>query len=127
MAIINEQLSTIQNSTLNVPAGQSWAITNIFVCNTYDPNAGDADTRTASFDLHFVKNGENLANQRTCVIRELELPAGETFTFDTERIVLEEFDRVIFVAQPGGAIDPETGSPDQTLTDLAATISYLEV
>lgn len=127
MAITNEQLSTIQNATLTVPAGQSFAITNILVCNTYDPNAGDADTRTASFDLHFVKNGENLANQRTCVIRELELPAGETFTFDTERIVLEEFDRVIFIAQPGRFQDPETASTDETLTDLAATISYLEV
>jgi hypothetical protein len=127
MAIINEQIKTVQDATLNVPAGKSYAITNILVCNTYNPNAIDANTRSASFDLHFVKNGQNLDNKITCVVRELTLPAGETFTFDTERIVLEEFDRVILIGQPGVYDDPESTAPDNNLTDLAVTISYLEV
>lgn len=127
MAIINEQVSTTQAPTLNVPEGKSYAITNILVCNTYNPTAGDANTHNASFDLHFVRNGDNLANERTCVVRELNLPAGETFTFDTERIVLEEFDRVILIGQPGRYDDPNNPDPDNNLTDLAVTISYLEV
>lgn len=128
MAIINEQVSTTQSPTLTVPAGKSWAITNILVCNTYNPNEIDAATRTASFDLHFLNGAsQNLDNKVTCVIRELNLPAGETFTFDTERIVLEEGDRVVLIGEPGLYDDPDNPDPDNNLTDLAVTISYLEV
>ena len=43
---------------------------------------------------------------------------SETFTFDTEKIVLEAGDRIFCI-----------GSPDigSSLTDLAITVSYLEV
>ena len=68
--------------------------------------------------LYFVKNGEALANQVNCVVRQLTLPAGETFTFDTEKIVLEAGDRIFCIASP------DIGS---SLTDLAITVSYLEV
>ena len=49
----------------------------------------------------------------TSVVRSLTLPPGETFTFDSEKIVLEGGDKVIAVSQ----------SP----SNLVATISYLEV
>ena len=128
MAIINEQISTTQNPTLTVPTGKSYAITNILICNTYNPNLGDASTRTASFDLHFLNGAsQELDTNVTCVIRELSLPAGETFTFDTERIVLEEGDRIVIIGEPGQYDDPETSGTDTNLTDLSVTISYLEV
>lgn len=111
MAITNQQLTTTQLNALTAPAGTSLAVTNILVCNTDLANS-------ASFDMHLVPSGEPLDNKVTAVVRELELPAGETFTFDTERIVLEAGDSVRFVAQP------DIGSG---LTDLAATVSYLEV
>jgi hypothetical protein len=47
------------------------------------------------------------------VINVLELPAGETFTFDSEKIILESGDRIVIVGD----------SP----TTLSATVSYLEV
>ena len=121
MAIINQQITTIQSPTsiLSVPSGKSYAITKILVCNTYNPNAVDAGTHDASFDLHLVPNGEPRDNQVTAVIRELVLPAGETFTFDTERIVLEQGDEVILIGEPGIYADDKT--------DLAVTVSYLEV
>jgi hypothetical protein len=111
MAIVNAQLTTTQLDVLTVPAGKSYAITNILVCNT---SAADA----ASFDMHFIPSGDSLANKVTRVVNELNLPAGETFSFDTEKIVLEEGDKVSFVAEP------DIGA---SLTDLAAMISYLEV
>tara|TARA_Y100000389_G_scaffold204285_1_gene256069 strand:- start:1914 stop:2267 length:354 start_codon:yes stop_codon:yes gene_type:complete len=117
MAIVNSQLKTTALDILDpiggagVPAGKSYAITNIMVCNT-------GSTAAASFDMHLIPSGSALANKVTRVINGLELPAGETFTFDSEKIVLEEGDKIAFVAEPDlGAF----------LTDLAATVSYLEV
>jgi|TARA_B110000259_G_scaffold135823_1_gene153002 hypothetical protein len=110
MAIVNAQLTTNALDAITVPASKSYAITNILVCNT-----GAAD---ATFDLHFIASGSALNNKITRVINNLTLPASETFTFDSERIVLEAGDKVSFVASP------DIGA---ALTDLATTISYLEV
>ena len=117
MAIVNAQLKTTaldildQSTGQGVPAGKSYAITNIIVCNT-------DGTSAASFDMHLIPSGGALANKVTRVINGLSLPASETFTFDSERIVLEEGDKLVFVAEP------DIGT---TLTNLAATVSYLEV
>lgn len=121
MAIENNQVGNTQSSgnpVITVPADKSYAITTIMVTNTYSPNDADPDTHDATFDLYFVKNGEALANKVNCVVRQLTLPAGETFTFDTEKVVLETGDRIFCI-----------GSPDigSSLTDLAITVSYLEV
>jgi len=118
MAIVNQNLTTTQLDIVEVPADKRYAITNILVCNTYDPGQPDAASHDAIFDLHLIPDGQSLSNTRTCVVRQLTLPAGETFTFDTEKIVLEEGDIVAFVAEPN------LGSGN---TDLAATVSYLEV
>jgi len=118
MAIVNQTLTTTQLDILTVPAGKTYAITNILVCNTYDPGAVDAASHDAIFDLHLIPSGQALSNARTTVVRQLTLPAGETFTFDSERIVLEAGDIVSFVSEP------DVGSGN---TDLAATVSYLEV
>jgi len=53
----------------------------------------------------------------TSVVRRLSLPAGETFTFDTEKVVLEEGDSVVI---NGSASAGGTGR-------LACTVSYLRV
>lgn len=115
MAIVNAQLETTQLNVIEVPEGKSWAITNILVCNNDAVNS-------AAFDLHLIQNTNGnpgaLNNAVTRVINNLELPAGETFTFDSERIILEAGDRVAFVAEP------DTGGG---LTDLSATVSYMEV
>ena len=123
MAIVNAQLNTTNVEILDptgsvtapytggVPQGKSYAVTNILVCNT------DLSS-TASFDMHLVPFGDTVDNAVTAVVRNLELPPGETFTFDSERIVLNQGDKIVFVAEPddGGG-----------LTTLAATVSYLEV
>jgi len=105
MAIVNARLRTTNVEILDpnqdnappftgaVPQGKSYAITNILVCNN------DASA-SAQFDLHLVPRGEALDNLTTRVVNNLVLPAGETFTFDTEKIVLEEGDKVVFISQP---------------------------
>jgi len=114
MAIVNQRLTTTQLDILTVPAGKSYAITNIMVCNT-DYSSSGLD---ASFDMHLIINGEPLSNAKTMVVKEMTLPVGETFTFDSEKIVLEAGDKISFVAEP------DAGSGN---VNLAATVSYLEV
>lgn len=111
MAIVNQQLTTTQLDMITVPASKSYAITNILVCNNHS-------SASASFDLHLIPQSSSLDNAVTRVINNLVLPAGETFTFDSEKIVLEAGDKIAFVAEP------DIGS---SLTNLAATVSYLEV
>lgn len=133
MAIKNAQLTTTQLDVLEVPDDGSvdgYAITNVLVCNTYDPNDAAASTHGATFDMHLISDAQGaLDNKITCVVRELSLPAGETFTFDSEKIVLEPGAKISFVAQVGypnygpSGTNPASGQ----YTDLAATVSYLEV
>ena len=46
-------------------------------------------------------------------LKNLILPAGETFTFDSEKVVLEAGDKIVVLGE----------SP----TNLSATVSFLEV
>ena len=115
MAIVNQQLTTTQLDMITVPANKSYAITNILVCNN--------GVATASFDMHLIPQSSSLSNDVTRVINNLELPPGETFTFDSEKIVLEVGDKISFVAEP------QSTEPAAVVgnTCLAATVSYLEV
>jgi hypothetical protein len=100
MAIINEHLKSSNYTTiLTVPAGKSYAITNILVCN-------NGETGTANFDMHLVPQGDPTNNYDTRVINNLPLPAGETFTFDNEKIVLAEGDKVVCFADPTVEFSP---------------------
>ena len=115
MAIVNAQLTLTALEALTVPASKSYAITNILVCNN--------GTSTASFDMHLIPQSSSLSNDVTRVINNLELPPGETFTFDSEKIVLEVGDKISFVAEPQST-EPAAVAGN---TCLAATVSYLEV
>lgn len=115
MAIQNAILTNTQQDVLVVPANKSYAITSIMVCNTYSPNGASPENETANFDMHFLKNDQPLANSQTTVIRELDLPAGETFTFDSEKVVLEEGEKLSFVGDATNA------------ANLSVSVSYLEV
>jgi len=111
MAIVNAQLQITYTDLLVVPANKSYAITNILVCNTSVSTA-------ASFKMYLVPDGDSVSDNVNMVVNSLELPPGETFTFDSERIVLEAGDKIVFDAAP----DSGSGA-----TTLAATVSYLEV
>ena len=114
MAIATLTLSTgSQQDIITVPSGKRYAITNIMVCNTYDPGGSSPEAETSVFDMHLLPSGEALSTTLNCVVRQLSLPAGETFTFDTEKVVLEAGDKITVLSQ----------AP----LNLSITVSYLEV
>jgi hypothetical protein len=110
MAILNAAIQTTDTTILTVPAGLKYAITTLLVCNiATDDGTG---TNNSSFDMHVIPDGQTKSNTNL-VLNNLEVSAADTFTFNVERLILEENDRVVLVGQ----------SP----TNLSATISYLEV
>ena len=111
MSIVNQRLTTTQFDAITVPASKTYAITNILVCN-------NSTSAAANFDMHFIPSGDPLDNNKTRVINNLQLPQEETFTFDSERIILATGDKISFTATP------DVGSGN---TNLSVTISYLEV
>lgn len=122
MAIVNEAIidqggGDYRHIMLTVPASKSYAITNILICNTYDPNASAPENETCEFDLHFVPASGSYSDTVTSVVRRLSLPAGETFTLDTEKVVLDAGDSV---QVNGGPSASGTGR-------LACTVSYLDI
>ena len=112
MAIESTAISSTDTDLLTVPADKSYAVLTIMICNTEAPNPVHPEHGETNFDLHFVKNGAAKSNTNM-VIRSLVLPAGETFTFDSEKVVLETGDKIVALGE----------SP----TNLVATVSYLEV
>lgn len=127
MAIVNEAIvdngdaapANFRYTMITVPAGEQWAITNILVCNTYSPEDVDAATATCAFDLHLVPSTGVYSDTTTSVVRRLSLPAGETFTFDTEKVVLDAGDSLVI---NGGADTSPT-----PVGRLACTVSYIKV
>ena len=53
----------------------------------------------------------------TSVVRRLSLPAGETFTLDTEKIVLDA----------GDSVQVNGSAPASGTGRLACTVSYLDI
>ena len=70
------------------------AVTCIWICNTaiYDPN--NPTSGLTYLDVHLVKNGDGITNTHL-VVNALSVPAGESVTFDSEKIILENGDRVV--------------------------------
>jgi len=110
MAIVNTTIGATDTTILTVPAGKKFAVTTILVCNTStNDGSGIGDT---SFDMHVVVNGDAKGSDNQ-VLNDLDVPSADTFTFNVERLVLEEGDRIIMVGAPP--------------TNLSVTLSYLEV
>jgi len=110
MAIAQAQLGATNNELVEVPAGKSYAITTIMVCNKAGFNS--AGTNDTSFNLHFIKSGDPKSDTNM-VCKELPVAGGDTFTLDEEKIILEAGDKVLF--------------DSQAPLNLTVTVSYLEV
>jgi|TARA_B100001094_G_scaffold192595_1_gene186483 hypothetical protein len=112
MAIASTAIANTDTNLLLVPGGKSYAVLTIMVCNTDTPNPVHQEHGITNFDLHLIASGDAKSDTNK-VINSLQLPAGETFTFDSEKIVLEAGDKIVALGE----------SP----TNLVATVSYLEV
>lgn len=95
MAIKNVRISST-NATevlLNdqaVGGGSDIAVTIMILCNT------DAST-DVTVDIHVVAAGD-AAGDSNKIMHNLSIPAGESFSLDTEKFVMEENDGIQVVA-----------------------------
>lgn len=94
MALTSTQITTSGEDIFLCPGTspsnvQEHAVTCMIFCNT---SASDV-----TLNLYAVPTGLSVATQ-TQVIKDLLIPAGETFSFDSEKLVLGTGDRVRAVA-----------------------------
>ena len=127
MAVKGFRLQNADLTLLEPPFGQSLAITNIMVCN-------NSNSDSASFSMHLVAAGDPISDgtvpgpTNSRVINNLTLAPEETFTFDSEKIVLAAGDKLVIFAEPAvETYQANPGDPVLNLTNLGAVVSYLEV
>ena len=85
--ITNSKLSNTTTTQVFLASGQQ-AITTMLFCNV-------SDVDTALLDVYVVPYGQNAGGtDPNQVMRAVELPPGETFVLDTERLILEDQDAV---------------------------------
>ena len=92
MAIQSVAIST-SNTVLYTSSGNN-AVTCIWVCNTAAYNPANPTANSTYLDLHFVRNGDGVTTTNL-IVNQLPVPAGETVTFDTEKIILANGDTVV--------------------------------
>jgi hypothetical protein len=110
MAIVNATIATTDTTLLTVPAGKKYALTTLLICNNgVNDGSGVNDTQV---DVHVIPDGQSKSDANR-IINDLPIDSADTFTFSTERLILEEGDTVVCVG----------ASP----TVLSATLSFLEV
>lgn len=97
MAITNVQVETVNTDLLSVPVEKRYAVTAIMLCNTANPDPANENAGTVGIDMHFVPSGKPKSDLNM-VLNKLELRAGETFSFDTEKIIIDAGDKVTMTA-----------------------------
>jgi hypothetical protein len=90
MALSNSFITSSISPIYTCPTGQQVAITVIFFCNF---SGSDAILQS----VNLVKDGDAPSNSNK-VIHNLLIPAEETFSFDSEKIILESGDAVYAAA-----------------------------
>jgi len=110
MAIANSLIGTTNTTLLTVPTGKQYAITTLMVCNNGNYDSGGSND--CAFDLHIIPDGQSIG-PNNLVVNNLTVAGADTFTFDTERIIIDEGDTIVLAGQIANR--------------LTATLSYLEV
>jgi hypothetical protein len=88
---------------LSVATSQQYAVTSMFFCN-YTEN-------DSIIDVYIVADGKTPTNDNK-IIHRLLISPGDTFTFDTEKIILDSGDAVFARVEPSG---------------VSCTVSYVRV
>jgi hypothetical protein len=109
MAILSTAVGTSQTS-LYTSSGDT-AITTLIFCNTVAYNPAAPASGTGLLTVHLLKQGQGRGSTNM-IINAMPIPAGETFTFDTEKVILETGDSVVALSD---------------VTTISATISYMSV
>ena len=92
MALTSTLIGTT-NTDIFTSSGTN-AITSVIICNTatYDPN--NPTSGLTYLSLHAVKSGQAAGNINK-IVNALPVPAGETVNFDTEKLVLDNGDKLV--------------------------------
>lgn len=98
------------NTDVYTSSGNNLISTMIF-CNIGVPDTNDDSVNLATLDIHLVKNGQSVSNTNK-IVSLLSIPASETVFFDTERIVLENGDRIVAVASAANLISCTISTAD---------------
>lgn len=116
MAISNILIDGSTQTILTVPTDKQYAVLTLVVCN--HAAADNTGANDSTFNLYFVPsdiaNGSITIGSQTKIANAVNVAGADTFTFDTEKMVLGSGDRIIL---EGGAAP----------YNLSATVSYLEV
>jgi hypothetical protein len=97
MAIKNVTLNSAATQELFLcPAGQEHAVTCVTFCNY--------SISTVTISVYAVPASTGAVGDESIMIKDLEIPAKETFTFDTEKLVLSQGDRIHAVCSANNAV-----------------------
>lgn len=102
MAIQSTAILTTETTIFTCPGTpvtdeREYAVTCMMFCN-------NSPTTPISLTVHYVdKNSTTSPTNMT--INQLVIPAGETFTFDTEKVILATGDKVNAIASVAPTID----------------------
>lgn len=115
MAIHNTSILTTNTIIFTCPGApttdeREYAVTCIMFCN-------NSPITDITLTLHYVTNASSVS-PTNMVINNLIIPAGETFTFDTEKIILSTGDTIAAIASV---------SPNINGLGLNATVSTMRV
>lgn len=102
MAITSTQLGTT-NTTIYTSSGET-AVTALFLCNTHSADV--------TVSVHVVESSGTVADNRL-ILKDYNIPAGDTLTFEWEKLILGNGDFISGLASSGNKI--------------TVTASYVEV
>jgi len=113
MAITNATIGS-SSAAIYTSSGNN-AITTVIVCNTVVFDPANPTTGQTNLYLYAVPSGGSASSPatNTIIVNGLPIPAGETVSFDQEKIVLANGDMLV----------AKSDSP----TNLVATVSTLAV
>lgn len=101
MAITSTLVESTTTTRIFLAVGEQ-AITTIMFCNT-------DDVTEAAFDVYVVGTG-NVVGARTQVLNNIQLPGGETFVMDAEKLILSDSDAIYAQASVGMIISASVSS-----------------
>lgn len=105
------------NTTLYTSSGNN-AITTLIVSNVNPFNPSSPTVGQSNLNL-FIVPGGGTPNFSNLIVSSLPLPAGETFTFDNEKIVMGDGDTL--VATSSAATGIAANAVSLTITSYSAT------
>jgi hypothetical protein len=110
MAIQNTAIPASTPTAIYSSTGVTAVTTTIF-CNTNVYNPATPTANTVELTLHVIPSGD-ARGAANMILNALPIPAGETFTFDTEKVILENNDTMVVLT---------------SAANLSATVSYMDV